>query len=260
MTRSAPVALALLASMAAFLTGCTAASSLPAAPDPSPSPAPPTQTAPAPDPAAVLMTVNALATAPEGATLELALAVRQSLPATAAEASELRTLLTGACGPEFVDDATLDGEAWGLVRVDVSAQSTGAVDWPENLPVSLVSAPRGELGAAAVAASGDPLATPVDPAGELGPCLVELQVSGPGSGYLVLGIRGDFASADAQGLFWNGFRYGLSTVLFGESSGVELSDCVIKKTALGEKLTAPEVGYSERSDAAECSAGVPPAA
>ncbi len=258
MTRSVRSALVGLASL--LLSGCAVQPSPPST-TPTPTPTPPSSTAPAvPAPDTALLTVDAVATAPEGSTLAVRLVVQRSLPADDAAASELRALLSDACGPDFVTDDRLDGEAWGLVRVDVTAESTGDVDWPDGLPISLVSAPRGELGAAAVAASADPLATPVDPAGELGPCLVEQQLTGPGSGYLVLGIRGDFASPDAQGLFWNGFRYGFTTVLFGEPSGVELSDCVIEKTSLGEQLAAPEVGYSERTDAAECSAGIPPAA
>ncbi|MET1043993.1 MAG: YciI family protein [Microbacteriaceae bacterium] len=199
MTRPASAALAVLASISLLLAGCAAAE--PSPPDAPPTPSSTGSATPAPAPGSALLRVDAVATAPEGSTLEIGLVVHRSFPADAAEASELRALLSTACGPDFVTDARLDGEAWGLVRVDVTAESTGDVDWPDELPISLVSAARGELGAAAVAASGEPLITPVDPARELGPCLVE-------------------------------------------------------QTPLGEEMAAPEIGYSERTDAAECSAGI----
>lgn len=101
--------------------------------------------------------------------------------------------------------------------------------------------------------------TPEDPAGELGTCLVPQWLTGAGDGQLVLGIRNDFWSNDVQGVFWNGYRYEFSSMLFAESSGVQFSDCEVTKTPLGEELRAPEVGYTVRADPAECSAGIPPA-
>lgn len=243
----------LVTGLALILTACSTADPAPSDETPPDASAPP-----APDADNAVLTVQTRATAPDGAALDLRMQVSRSLDALDPEAEEWRSTLTSACGPDFITDEILDIEGWGLVRIDVTAEAVGDGAWPEDLPISLVSAPRGELGAAAVAASGDSFATPVDPAGELGPCLVEQQLTGTGDGYLVLGIRGDFL--ETEGIFWNGYRYGFSSLIFGEANGVEFSECAIEKTALGEELAAPEVGFSEQADATECSAGIPPTA
>jgi len=206
------------------------------------------------------LAVDTVATEPGGASLALSLRVAASLPADDAAASELRSLLTEACGPDFVNDDALDGDSWGLVRIDVIAQQLGDAAWPAEVPVPMLAGPRGEAGAAATTGSGAPLATPEDPAGESGPCLLPPQVTGAGEAYQVLGIRYDFASADAQGVFWNGYRYGFDSLSFGQETGIVFSECTIRKTELGEQLAAPEIGYEESTDAAECSAGIPDAA
>ncbi|MHA6693925.1 hypothetical protein [Homoserinimonas sp. A520] len=249
-------AVLMIAAVAALTAGCS--STLPTDPSPGVSVTEaPSPTAPPADD--IVLSIDAVATAPNGAELAITLDVHRSFEASGPTAAELRTALTDACGPDFVTDDELDADSWGLVRIDVTAEATGNTAWPAELPTSLVTAPRGELGAAAIAASAGPFVTPEDPAGELGPCLVDQHLVGEGDGFLVLGIRGDFASDDAQGVFWNGYRYGVSTLIFGEPVDVTLRDCVIEKTPLGEELSAPEVGYQEQSDATECSAGIPPA-
>lgn len=249
-------AVLMIATAAVLAAGCASTPPTDPSPDPgvtgAPSPA-------APSADDIVLSIDAVATAPNGAELAIAVDVRRSLAASDPDAAELRTRLTDACGPDFVNEDKLDEESWGLVRIDVSADAPGEAGWPADATLSLVTAPRGTPGAAAVAASAGPFLTPEDPAGELGPCLVDQQLTGAGDGYLVLGIRHDFASEDAQGVFWNGYRYGVSNLIFGESADIAFSDCEIRKTPLGEELAAPEIGYDERADASECSAGIPPA-
>jgi hypothetical protein len=248
-------AVLMIGTAAALAAGC-------ASPAPGPSGGPTTTEQPSPSATPdenIVLSINTVATAPDGAALEVAVDVHRSLEASDPAAAELRSTLTDACGPDFVTDDKLDQDSWGLVRIDVTAEALGDGQWPVSLPLSLVTAPQGEPGAAAIAASAGPFVTPTDPAGELGPCLVDQHLVGDGEGYLVLGIRHDFESEDAQGLFWNGYRYGVSSMVFGEPMDVTFSECLIEKTPLGEELTAPEVGYTEQADATECSAGVPPA-
>lgn len=248
-------AVILLAAVAVLAAGCaTAPTSGPSTEPTAPKPSSPSAT---PD-EEIVLSIDSVATAPDGAALDIAVDVHRSLEASDPNAAELRTTLTDACGPDFVTGEKLDDESWGLVRIDVAAEKSSDTEWPVALALSLVTAPRGEPGAAAITASAGPFVTPVDPAGELGPCLVDQHLVGAGEGYLVLGIRYDFESPDAQGVFWNGYRYGVSSMIFGEAIDVTFSECVIEKTPLGEELAAPEIGYEEQSDASECSAGTPP--
>src|SRR5690554_1867683 len=250
-------ALLTIAAVAVLAAGCAT----PPTTGPSATPTDPALPSPTATPAEnIVLSIDTIATAQDGAALDIAVDVHRSLDVADPAASELRATLTDACGPDFVTDEKLDSESWGLVRIDVAAEATDGPAWPAEVPLSLVTAPRGDPGAAAIGASGGPIETPTDPAGELGPCLVDHQLTGEGEGYLVLGIRGDFESEDAQGVFWNGYRYGVSSLIFGERTDVTFSECLIEKTPLGDQLAAPEIGYTEQANATECSAGVPPAA
>lgn len=250
-------AVVLIAAVAVLVTGCASAPST----GPSATPTAPELPSPSATPAeSIVLSIDTVATAPDGAALDIAVDVHRSFDASDPKAAELRTALTDACGPDFVSDETLDDESWGLVRIDVAAETSGEANWPVALALSLVTAPRGEPGAAAIAASAGPFVTPTDPAGELGPCLVDQHLVGPGEGYLVLGIRHDYASQDAEGLLWNGYRYGVSAMIFGETMDVTFSECLIEKTPLGEELAAPEIGYEEQASTTECTAGALPTA
>jgi hypothetical protein len=258
-TRSSTVFLVLLAGTA--FTACAGEEAT------EPSLAPTGTAAPAPSPGpsdipideTTLLAFDAVATAPDGAELALSARVHTSLPASDPDVSDERELLLSQCGPDFVTSDALTDDSWGIVRVDVVAQQLGDAPWPADSLVSVVTAPRGEPGAAAVAVSGDPLVIADDPAGELGPCLVAPFVEGKGEASVVLGIRYDFASPDAKGVLWNGYRFGFSSVLFGEMSDVVLSECDIERTPVATELAAPEIGYEALTSAAECTAGFPPA-
>lgn len=247
--------------LAACLT-MTACTMTPAAKAPSPTvptgtPEPSAGTSEIPIGDDTVLAIDTIATAENGAQLDISVRVQRSVDAE--DAGALREKLLQTCGPDFVTPELLDGEDWGLVRVGATARAIGEVSWPADQPISLVTAPRGAPRAAAITSSGPPLVTLKDPAGELGPCLVPPHLNGVGDAYAVLGIGHDFTSDDAKGLFWNGYRFGVSNLVFDAASDVRLSECVIRKTALGDELVAPEIGYSEESSAAECSAGIPPA-
>lgn len=257
---SAGIALAACLTMAA----CTAT---PAVTTPGVTTPSPTESSATPEPSGgtsaipisddTVLAIDAIATASNGAQLDISVRVHRSQDAERAGA--LREQLLGECGPDFVTPKLLDGKDWGLVRIHTAARAIGEVSWPADEPISLVTAPRGEPRAAAITSSGPPLVTLKDPAGELGPCLVPPHLNGAGEAYAVLGIGHDFASDTLEGVFWNGYRFGVSNLVFNAANDVRLSDCVIRKTALGDELAAPEIGYSEVSSAAECSAGIPPA-
>lgn len=251
------------------LSACGSPTSEDPTPDPGTNGSAPPTTAPTPTPVPidddVVLAIDTTATTDDGATLALSARVHQSLAADDPAVAEERQALLSTCDPGFVDAATLDDEDWGIVRVSITAQEAitaqdGDGEWPADVPVTLTTLPLQERGSAAVAVTGDPLQMPQDPAGEVGPCLVHPTVNGAGEASVALGIRYDFASADAQGVFWNAFRYGFTDLSFGESAGVTFTDCTIERTALADELTAPEIGYSEETGDSECSAGLPPEA
>lgn len=253
--RSVP--LAVLLGAALVTSGCSAAREPVASTgsaSPSASPSAPTST---PEEAAdELLTVQSVATAGNGAQLDVTVRVRNGVPA--GNGSDLDQVLLDQCGDGFLSAGRLTDEAWGLYRVDVSATQVGDAVWPADTPISLVTSGEEGSGQGALASSDALLGVPADPAGESGSCLVPRTIAAAGSAYFVLGIASDFRAEESPtGVMWNTNRFGLSTDVLGAPSDAELSECEVTKTPLGEDSPAPETSFVVTDDATACWGGVP---
>jgi len=222
-----PLARPLLAAGAAggavLLGGCaTAAEPAPppvtvtATPEPASTPAP---TATGEERTAPVI-VEATATAPDGATLDLRVIVSEGVPSSSADPAILDAF--GAqCDPAFISPAELEQGGWVIVAVEIEATAGDGV-WPDGTALSLVTAPTEGVGDGALATVSGGLDAPADPAGEVGPCLVPRTLDGAGDGAFVLALRlpPEADPADA----WTRESYGVQVV---DGTGVALTGCAV---------------------------------
>lgn len=228
------------------------------APDPpGPSPEPPAELVLPPD--AVLGLVG-VATAPNGATADVAIVVHASLPYFAPEAADATTTTLEWCVGE-VDETVLSGRGYTFTAVDVALTPRDG-SWPDDLTLLVNPSPHPEFGSTLAAGPGLRQVDASDDDsfdGSVPHCRQPAVLDGAGSGTVYLGIPSDITGANDAESFtaWARHDFGLSAALPGDlgSSPVVFSACAARITALGEEFGAPSATWTERFDESRCVVG-----
>ena len=245
------VAVAGLVAGAMLLTGCapegaeptaTPTTTDPGAPSVDPN-NPPDQPAELVLPDDAVLGLVGILTAPNGATADLAVIVRASLPHMVPEAADAVAATVARCAGE-VDAGIIAsrGFTFTTVGVRVSPREGG---WPADLPLLVYPVANPEFGSTIVAGTGlrqveaatDPVFEDFQPR-----CQQPALLDGAGSGILYLGIPQDISGANDAPSFsaWAMHDFGLSAVLpddLGESD-VAFTMCESEVTLLGEEFGA----------------------
>lgn len=242
------------------LSGCTTppAPSEPVAsssPSETPSASPsPTAEALAED---VLLVVTAVATADNGAVLDLTMTVHRPTafddPASAASAA----LMTDSCGGG-TDDSLYAEQLWTFASVDIDAIARPGTAWPANHRLYFEPLATYVSIAADGAVRDDDTVDPATPH-----CLTDKHLDMPGSGTMVVGLEGDTDDVSAAGQFtrWANQMWGFSGVyVAGQSAaeaGIVLSECAFIVTDAGAALNGGSADWIERIDDERCQVGNP---
>ncbi len=173
--------------------------------------------------------VKAVATAPDGAVLDLEMHVHASTPWDDIPNQTLPAALIEDCGGTLTD-ALFAAEAWSFTRGSVTAIPRDGSEWTGAAIDVLPSA-------SAVYAAGRGVVTG-------GSCTTPKTIVGAGKGGIAIGIAEDAATGSA----WAAQRWGFDTA----ASGVVLSDCTIEVLALGAPVAA---GFVPSTSATSCSTG-----
>ncbi len=241
-TRTLTACLILVATVA--LTGCTGGGTAPVVtetiggPQPEPSPSL-TRNPPEPD---SILWVRALATAPNGAELELEAMVHRSLSYEYPGSQTMNQILIDDCGATLTN-AILYADKWSITRLNVTAiPPAGSVEWPADARVGF--RPSGDM----VYAAGRGIVQ-ADPAtGDLG-CVQDKFLAEAGRGAIAVGIPRDTIDLDHFGNAWAGHTWGFIAL-----DGVVLSDCSFEITDLGPEYGAGS-GWTEVDGPAACYIG-----
>ncbi len=241
------------------LSGCTPGQTPPQTPPPT---APVTESAtPSPTPAAlpddVLLVISTVATADNGAVLDLSLTVHRPLAFDDPEADPAKALMTDACGGG-TDDSIYADNLWTFATVDVEATARPGADWPDGRRIIL--SPLSTY--LALAAEGAVLDDDeVDP--ETPHCRRDKHLDSGGTGTLVVAFAGDTDDAGAAGQFtkWANHLWGFSGVRVAgqsaQSAGISLSECVYTVTPAGSELHGGADWWIERNTDTTCQVGSP---
>lgn len=261
------VAVAGLLAGAMLLTGCAPESDEPTAtPTPSdPAATPSDPPADADGPAALVLPDDALLglvgvlTAPNGATADLAVIVRASLPHMVPEAADAVAATAAWCVGE-VDETVIAGRGFTFTTVEVTVTPRDG-DWPD-LPLLVYPVANPEFGSTVVAGTGlRQVAEATDPVfdGFLPRCQQPALLDGAGDGILYLGIPQDINGANDSPSFsaWAVHEFGLSSALPGGlgESDVVFSMCESEVTLLGEEFGASIDTWADRFEPTGCSVG-----
>lgn len=254
MNRSHVLAVAVGAAVL-MLTGCTPPSEPPAPVEPveSESSTPsPTAEALAED---VLLVVSAVATADNGAVLDLTLTVHRPLAFDDPAVGPAAALMTEACGGG-TDDALYADNLWTFATVDVDAAARPGAEWPDDRRIIL--SPLSTY----VSVAGDGVVLDDDEVDPSTPnCRRDKHVDAAGSGTLVVGFAGDTDDVGAAGQFtkWANHLWGFSGVrVAGQSAaaaGISLSSCTSTVTDSGAALNGGADWWIERTDDTVCQVG-----
>jgi hypothetical protein len=189
-----------------------------------------------------LLLVQAVATAGNGATLDLSLVVREATAWDDPAAADRPALFTAGCEGAY-DPTIYEEQLFSFAAIDVTATATAGT-WPTSSEVDATNAvylfPETEF--LSLASTGDLVEEPVFD-GSTPHCKRERVLVGAGTGTLVVGFRGDTDAVGAAGGFtrWANHNYGFGT---GEGP-IFLSDCSVLVTDLGaergwDEATAPQ--------------------
>ncbi|PZQ89637.1 MAG: hypothetical protein DI534_07505 [Leifsonia xyli] len=250
MSRRQVSTVAVIAVLAAgLLTACDppppepsgAPSTSASAPQPSASATPEALTA---LPADAVLGVSAVVTDTSGASLQLTAIVHRSVAADSADGTPLAALMTEGC-QGALDAGVYADQLWSFAAIDVTASPLSGT-WPSGALVGL------RPGATPLALASDGVLVE-DPAAasDVPRCVRGRFLPGAGSGRLVVGFEGDTDAAGAAGAFtrWANTRYGFT------ASGATLSACAFVVTELGSSLGGGAPGWTQKTDARECTTG-----
>ncbi len=242
------------------VSGCTPPAQ-PAAPSASASPTEALAATPTPVAevlaADVLLVVSTVATADNGAVLDLTMTVHRPTAFDDAASSASAALMTDACGGG-TDDSLYAADLWTFASVDVEAVARPGPSWPANRRITLYPLST-NLNLAADAAVLDD--DEVDPATPF--CRRDKHLDTAGTGTLVVGLIGDTDDVSAAGQFtrWANQMWGFSAVrVAGQSAadaGIALSDCTFTVTEAGTELNGASAAWIERNDETVCQVGDP---
>ena len=188
------------------------------------------------DTALVLTTT---ATAASGATMDLELRVRRSIPFDDVAGQTIPAAVLAAC-PNTLTPTTMATESWSFTRINVAATTTGGgTGWNPADVITLV--PSGAD--APIAAMS--LLTSVAGSGE--DCRLDKVLTAPGVGAVAFGTAGDTKELSAGGFTaWASQRFG-----FTAGAGVTLSDCTFEVLPLGEEFGGG-AAWTTSADGSSC--------
>lgn len=236
MTRRPALALLALPVVLA-LAACNPGGSVPADDEGDP---PVTEEQPAPDVQAVelpddaVLHVQAVATAQNGATMDLSLIVHKSTAFDDPAAADRPALLTAGC-PGGYDEQIYADQLFSFALVDVTATLTSGT-WPGDGGVELADDTIyvfPETVHLAIASTGFLQEEAVFDS-ETPHCKRQRVIAGAGEGTLVVAFTGDTDDVGAAGGFtrWANHNYGFTT----DGGLTTLSDCSVTVTPLGEEF------------------------
>lgn len=187
-----------------------------------------------------VMGVTAVATASNGAILDVQLVVHAPEPFSADGAADAIATTTAWCEGE-IDDQAIADNGFSFTTVEVTA-TTRSGDWPDDTPLLLLPLP-GE--GTTIAVDGDLVQTNESTdmnlvSGSVPHCAQPALLLGPGTGRLHLGIASD-ATADVPFTGWAERLFGANANQPGDAPAVDVtfSDCTVQITDLGGDLGAP---------------------
>lgn len=242
------------------LSGCTP----PAAPDepvasesatatPTTEPSP-TEAALADD---VLLVVSAVATADNGAVLDLTMTVHRPTAFDDPASTQSAALMTDSCGGG-TDDSLYADQLWTFASVDIDAVERPGTAWPDNRRLFFQPLATYVNVAADGAVLDDDMVDPATPH-----CRTDKHLDMPGSGTMVVGLEGDTDDVSAAGQFtrWANQMWGFSGVYVAgqsaEAAGIVLSECTYTVTDAGKALNGGSADWIERIDDERCQVGNP---
>lgn len=196
-----------------------------------------------PEPDATLF-VRVLATAPNGAELEVEGMVHRSLSHEYPGSQTINTNMINDCGPNLTN-GVFAGEAWSFTRMQVTAiPPADSVDiWPADLRIGYRPSTENVYVSARGMIEAD------SSTGELA-CVQEKFSIGAGRGAFFVGIPGDTLTLDTFNNRWASFTWG-----FTASPGVTFSNCSFETTPLANDFGADDAGWLEVADASNCYIG-----
>lgn len=242
------------------LSGCTP----PAAPDepvasesatatPTTEPSP-TEAALADD---VLLVVSAVATADNGAVLDLTMTVHRPTAFDDPASTAAAALMTDSCGGG-TDDSLYADQLWTFASVGITAIERPGTAWPDNRRLFFQPLATYVNVAADGAVLDDDMVDPATPH-----CRTDKHLDMPGSGSMVVGLEGDTDDVSAAGQFtrWANQMWGFSGVYVAgqsaEAAGIVLSECTYTVTDAGKALNGGSADWIERIDDERCQVGNP---
>lgn len=236
-----------------LLTGCDGI------PGADPTTAPPETPAELVLPEDAVLGLVAIATAPNGATADVALVVHASLPYLVPEAADAMATTVAWCVGD-VDEAVISGRGFSFTAVDVAVTPRGG-DWPDDARIAILPQPNFRVGSS-LAADGIPQVEASDDetlGGVVPPCRQPAVLDGAGRGTVYLGIPQDIVGIDGADPFtaWTRHAFGVTAILPGDlgDSGVVFSACTAALTPLGEEFGVDPADWAETTEPSVCSVG-----
>lgn len=204
----------------------------------------------------IVLSVDATATASNGAVLQLNLQVHQSERWDDANTSDRADLMTETCDGSL-DNTVYSANLWSFTEIDYEAvHDDSTPGWPADGRVSLLPATK----YLAVAADGFirddnsvDTATPF--------CKRDKFITGAGDGETVVGFAGDTDDVGAAGGYtkWANHRYGFVSGKPGASAaasaGVLISDCTYTVTDVGAEYHGGAAWWKESKNSTKCTIG-----
>lgn len=208
-----------------------------------------------------VMGVTAVATASNGAVLDIQLVVHAPEPFSADGAADAWARTTEWCAGE-VDDSVVADQGFSFTTVDVTA-TTRSGQWPEDTPLLLLPLPGPQ---STIATAGDVVVqtnVSTDPDlsdGSVPHCAQPVLLTGAGTGSIYLGIPGDVDGSGPTELplgGWATHKYGVNANQPGDAApvAVTFSDCTVQITGLGGELGAPTDSWQQAFQGDLCVVG-----
>jgi hypothetical protein len=198
-----------------------------------------------------VMGVTAVATASNGAVLDIQLVVHAPEPFSADGAADAWAATTTWCAGE-IDDQLVADQGFSFTTVDVTA-TTREGQWPADTPLLLLPlpGPQSTLAVAGDAVVQTNVSTDADLSdGEVPHCAQPALLTKAGTGSIYLGIPGDVDGGGPAELplgGWATHKYGVNANQPGEAAAVDVtfSDCTVQITPLGTELGAPTASWQQ---------------
>jgi hypothetical protein len=212
-------------------------------------------------PADAVLGLSAVATADNGASLNIVVVVLSSAAWNQGAGSARSSATAVNCDGEL-DASVFDAESFSFGEVDITATlASGSPAWPTDLPIQVLPLPRDDgSGPSLTAAGGVVQLEAPNPAGDGEPgyyvphCLQNAFLPGAGSGSTYLGFTGDASTLTA----WASSQYGITFDGFAgpaDPARVTLTACTQVVTPLGTSLGAPAGGFAEHYSSTVCRVG-----